>query len=258
VQWAARRHRHRSRSTRILRRHQSSASPFARPGVFRQGCPLSMHRIVGLSLIAAMSSAATFVSAGPKPGAPATQNEARAGDVTAILVDVVVRDRAGQPVTDLQQEEFQIIEDGTRQEIGSFTPIFKNSGAAAGVPASKPLASASRPARAAGSISPSSAAAVAAALDAPGEVLARVRSAHAGGADAGISRNARLCPVGKPLRTADGSLRRRPGPGAVSDVHASSRHVGSSRPPLLYGYVCCADGRTPARTSIKALLTRLF
>jgi VWFA-related protein len=45
-------------------------------------------------------------------------------EVRAILVDVVVRDRRGDPVRDLKESEFEIYENGERQDIGSFTPIF--------------------------------------------------------------------------------------------------------------------------------------
>jgi VWFA-related protein len=44
--------------------------------------------------------------------------------VTAVLVDVVVRDRRGQPVRDLAEADFQITEDGVPQSIGAFTPVF--------------------------------------------------------------------------------------------------------------------------------------
>ena len=45
--------------------------------------------------------------------------------VTAVLVDVVVRDKKGMPVRDLQQSDFEILEDGAPQTAGSFTPIFE-------------------------------------------------------------------------------------------------------------------------------------
>jgi VWFA-related protein len=45
--------------------------------------------------------------------------------VTAVLVDVVVRDKKGMPVRDLQQSDFEILEDGAPQILGSFTPIFE-------------------------------------------------------------------------------------------------------------------------------------
>ena len=43
-----------------------------------------------------------------------------------MLVDVVVRDRRGQPVKDLTQADFEILEDGVTQTIGSFTPILES------------------------------------------------------------------------------------------------------------------------------------
>jgi VWFA-related protein len=53
-----------------------------------------------------------------------------ASDVTAILVDVVVRDRAGQPVADLRPDEVVLTEDGVQQDVGSFTRIFRDKPAA--------------------------------------------------------------------------------------------------------------------------------
>jgi VWFA-related protein len=44
--------------------------------------------------------------------------------VTAVLVDVVVRDRRGQPVRDLTQADFQVLEEGVPQTIGSFSTVF--------------------------------------------------------------------------------------------------------------------------------------
>ena len=44
--------------------------------------------------------------------------------VTAVLVDVVVRDKRGQPVHDLTQGDFQVLEDGVPQTIGSFSAVF--------------------------------------------------------------------------------------------------------------------------------------
>lgn len=61
--------------------------------------------------------------------------------VNAVLVDVVVRDKKGQPVRDLTAADFEIIEDGKPQQIGSFTPIFaKVAGSSAPVPSPIPLA----------------------------------------------------------------------------------------------------------------------
>ena len=43
--------------------------------------------------------------------------------VTAIVVDVVVRDRDGKPVTDLKASDFELFEETVLQDIGSFTPV---------------------------------------------------------------------------------------------------------------------------------------
>ncbi|MGI8672794.1 MAG: VWA domain-containing protein, partial [Luteitalea sp.] len=40
--------------------------------------------------------------------------------VTAVVVDLIVRDRRGQPVTDLTADDFEVYEDGMRQTVGSF------------------------------------------------------------------------------------------------------------------------------------------
>jgi VWFA-related protein len=49
--------------------------------------------------------------------------------VTAVLVDVVVRDRRGLPVRDLTAADFDVLEDGVAQTIGSFTSVLEGTGA---------------------------------------------------------------------------------------------------------------------------------
>src|SRR5687767_2293281 len=71
----------------------------------------------------------------PIQRAPGTLNEG----VTAVLVDVVVRDRRGLPVRDLRQADFQVLEDGVPQPLGSFTQIAKRK---AGPAAPAPVAAA--------------------------------------------------------------------------------------------------------------------
>ncbi|HXW05131.1 MAG TPA: VWA domain-containing protein [Vicinamibacterales bacterium] len=65
------------------------------------------------------------------PG-PAGQQSYSSG-VTAVLVDVVVRDRAGRPVTDLSASDFQLSEEGVPQTIASFTRVSRGSGIGVGV-----------------------------------------------------------------------------------------------------------------------------
>src|SRR5574341_316803 len=43
-------------------------------------------------------------------------------DTSAIVVDVIVRDKSGRPVVDLQREDFEILEDGVKQDIIVFEP----------------------------------------------------------------------------------------------------------------------------------------
>src|SRR3954469_19992088 len=57
---------------------------------------------------------------------PARADKALNEGVTAVLVDVVVRDKRGQPVADLSPADFELTEDGAPQKIGPFTPIFAN------------------------------------------------------------------------------------------------------------------------------------
>lgn len=47
---------------------------------------------------------------------------------TAILVDVVVRDKKGHPVTDLSAADFRVTEDGIPQKVDSFTRVSHGSG----------------------------------------------------------------------------------------------------------------------------------
>jgi VWFA-related protein len=68
--------------------------------------------------------------------------------VTAVLVDVVVRDRRGQPVQDLAQSDFQVLEDGVPQAIGSFSRV--SDGAVVAAPTAAPPA----PAAASGTDAP--------------------------------------------------------------------------------------------------------
>ena len=61
-------------------------------------------------------------------GTPRAQEPQRAvgtvkEGVTAVLVDVVVRDKRGQPVRDLTEADFELFEDGVAQKIGSFTTV---------------------------------------------------------------------------------------------------------------------------------------
>jgi VWFA-related protein len=51
--------------------------------------------------------------------------------VTAVVVDVVVRDNKGNPVTDLRREDFRLFEDGVQQEISDSVVVMPGSRASA-------------------------------------------------------------------------------------------------------------------------------
>lgn len=97
-------------------------------------------------------AAAVLVAVAAHPAS--TQDPQRASGtlkegVTAVLVDVVVRDRRGEPVRDLTAADFEVLEDGVPQAIGSFTPIHEGLGAPptpAAQPASAPAAAVGSPA----------------------------------------------------------------------------------------------------------------
>ncbi len=52
---------------------------------------------------------------------------------TAILVDVVVRDRKGRPVTDLTGADFEVAEDGVLQKVDTFARVTRGGGIGVGV-----------------------------------------------------------------------------------------------------------------------------
>lgn len=66
--------------------------------------------------------------------------------VTAVLVDVVVRDKRGQPVRDLTEADFELSEDGVVQKIGSFTPILQTAPSISMPATTAPAATAAAPA----------------------------------------------------------------------------------------------------------------
>jgi VWFA-related protein len=93
-----------------------------------------------LALLAGTAGAARAPQAGASRGKPAYSSTATA---TAVLVDVVVRDKKGRPVTDLTADDFAVAEDGVGQKVDSFTRVSHGSGIGVGVawrPANKTLA----------------------------------------------------------------------------------------------------------------------
>ncbi len=78
----------------------------------------------------ALSATALSAQTGRPPAADPNSYSARA---TAILVDVVVRDRDNRPVLDLKADDFQIFENRVPQRLGSFTLVSRGTGIGVGV-----------------------------------------------------------------------------------------------------------------------------
>jgi VWFA-related protein len=89
-----------------------------------------------LSLLAALCGPAMIGSA----QAPAPQPTFRSG-ISVVNVDVVVSDRNGQPVTDLTAADFEILENGKRQEIEQFRLVTVDGRARPGAPAPREVRS---------------------------------------------------------------------------------------------------------------------
>jgi len=59
---------------------------------------------------------------------PAPADQAFTSAATAILVDVVVRDRKGRPVTDLDPTDFELFEDDVAQKVDTFSRVSRGGG----------------------------------------------------------------------------------------------------------------------------------
>jgi VWFA-related protein len=70
-----------------------------------------MHRSIAQSLIALCAAITCAAQEAPPPTAPTGADVVR--------LDLIVRDKRGQPVLDLRQDEIQVAEDGKRREISS-------------------------------------------------------------------------------------------------------------------------------------------
>lgn len=62
------------------------------------------------------------------PQQPQPRTESYSAGATAVLVDVVVRDKRGRPVLDLTAHDFDVFEDSVRQKIGSFSVVERAGG----------------------------------------------------------------------------------------------------------------------------------
>ena len=84
----------------------------------------AMHTRVALLVIALQA----VITAQASPPAPQTRREAFSAGATAVLVDVVVRNKQDRPLRGLTADDFEVFEDGVRQIIGSFSIVERAGG----------------------------------------------------------------------------------------------------------------------------------
>ena len=89
-------------------------------------------------LASVLTLALTLTATAQQPG----DKPAFGAEATAVVVDVVVRDKQGKPVTDLTAKDFELLEDNVPQEIATLTLVAperaaETAGAAAAAPASE-------------------------------------------------------------------------------------------------------------------------
>lgn len=102
----------------------------------------------------ALVAALTLPVGHAQQAAPQRPGGTVSATITAVLVDVVVRDRRGQPVRDLEPSDFQVFEDGVQQTVGSFTRVFDGSTTPGSTP-TRPAAAPESSTAAVGSAPPS-------------------------------------------------------------------------------------------------------
>src|SRR4030081_6892 len=85
---------------------------------------------IAAALVFAAMGAAVLAS---QTAVPERVRQSYTTTTTAILVDVVVRDRKGRPVTDLSAADFDVAEDGVPQKVDPFTRVSHGGGIGVGV-----------------------------------------------------------------------------------------------------------------------------
>lgn len=92
-----------------------------------------MGRCVGVAALVVLIASTQPADLAGQAGASAQDRRSLSSGTTAILVDVVVRDRKNLPVTDLSAADFELYEDGVRQTVGTFTRVSRGSGIGVGI-----------------------------------------------------------------------------------------------------------------------------
>ena len=79
--------------------------------------------VAGLTVVAA-----SIAAAAQQPASPQRETQSYTATATAVLVDVVVRDRNGRPILNLNVDDFEVSEDGVKHRIESFSRVSRGSG----------------------------------------------------------------------------------------------------------------------------------
>src|SRR6266542_4482299 len=82
--------------------------------------PHERVRFAAYGLTVAGIILATGLLSGPRAQEPASQNPSFRAGASAVVLDVVIRDKRGRPVRDVQPGEVTVLEDGVAREIRSF------------------------------------------------------------------------------------------------------------------------------------------
>ena len=96
----------------------------------------------GVAVLSLLAIHAGSAQQQPAPPAPQRTAGGVSEGVRAVLVDVVVRDRRGLPIRDLSQGDFELLENGVPQKLGSFTPVFESAPAPVAAAPKAPAAAA--------------------------------------------------------------------------------------------------------------------
>jgi VWFA-related protein len=91
-----------------------------------------MNRAVAAAIVMVLVLLAAGGPAAQSASVPAN-GQSFTANTTAILVDIVVRDRKGHPVLDLTADDFDVAEDNVPQKIDTFTRVSRGSGIGVGI-----------------------------------------------------------------------------------------------------------------------------
>src|SRR5213594_922266 len=81
---------------------------------------LERVRFAAYSLTVAGTVLAIGLPSGPRAQEPASQNPSFRAGASAVVLDVVIRDKRGRTVRDVQPGEVTVLEDGVERAIRSF------------------------------------------------------------------------------------------------------------------------------------------